>query len=193
MISMGTKDVILDFVLEREENLRMALLLGSVYDDLRIKIIAAFAEDLGKELKKSLGQGWTVDVAPLMREPLARFTGFSVAKTTWSDRYGIWVEAQKQGAREFVMGVWKKPEANGIDDLKDLLDQHYGYGKSNQYWVWWQYVEDRYRNWDDEEVLTEMWFQRRSVIDYFRERIMKIGDLAAPHIDKAMVNAVSRP
>lgn len=186
MISREAKEVVLDFVLGKEENLKTALLIGSVYDDLRIKIISAFGETLEKELRNHLDIEWVIDFA-LFEEPLKKWVGFSINKKSWGDKYGIAIEAQKSGPREFVIGVWKKQDAREIEDLKTLLDEKIGNGSSSRVWPWYRYVDERYRNWDDKEVLFEMWFRRDSVVEYFKNQTLMIKDLATSYIDKAII------
>lgn len=183
MISSEEKKVVLDFVLEKEENLKTALLIGSLYDDLRIKIISAFEEALTKELKKKLDNDWVIEG---FQNPLESYARYSINKKSWNNKYRIAIEAQKSGAREFIIGVQKKPDAGEIDGLKTMLDEKIGNGKSTQWWPWYRYVDERYRNWDDKEVLFEMWFQRNSVVEHFKNQILKIKDLAASYIDKAV-------
>ncbi|MGI6285918.1 hypothetical protein SEF58_08880 [Neomoorella humiferrea] len=70
--------------------------------------------------------------------------------------------------------------------LKVCLMKKIGNGKSNQVWMWWRPVDERYRNWDDRDVLFDMWFQRDSVVEYFKNQILMIKDLAASYIEQAI-------
>ena len=185
MITKETKEVVLDFALGKEENLKIALLVSSIYDDLRRKIISDFVEALEKELKSSLDDEWVVDFS-YFENPLNKCVGFSISKRSWEKKYEIGIEAQRSGPGEFLIGVWKKQDAKQLDGLKSLLDEKIGYGKSNQGWMWYRPVDEHYKNWDDREVLFEMWFQRGSVVEYFKNQILMIKDLAASYIDKAI-------
>jgi len=186
MVDKEAKQVVLEYVLGREENLKTALLVCSAYEDLKKTIISAFAEDLKRELEGALSAGWVVDFSPLINQPLDRWTGFSIWKETWGTRYGIGVEAQRSGARDFIIGVYKRKEERHIPDLKTALDDKVTYGKSNDWWVWWQWVSDHYRNWDSETTLVDMWCQRESVVTYFRDQIMAIKEVSETYIDRAI-------
>lgn len=186
MVDKEAKEVVLEYVLGKAENLKTALLVCSAYEDLKKVIITAFAQDLKRELENALGAGWKVDFSPLFSKPLEKWTGFSIGKKSWDERYGIGIEAQRPGPRDFLIGVWKKREASPIPELKAALDDKVSYGKSNDWWVWYQRVSRDYENWDSGTTLLSMWCQRESVVAYFRNEIMAIKEVSETYIDRAI-------
>lgn len=77
-------------------------------------------------------------------------------------------------------------DAEHIGDLKEKLDEKCMCGKFNNYWVWWRYVDDKYKDWDREDVLLELWFRKETVVEYFAGELLKIKGLAAPLIDQKL-------
>jgi len=185
MISNEEKGIILDFVFRDQDTLGMALVAGGVYDEIRKKIIVSFSELLENEIKKFLGNEWLIDNT-FKKNPLARYVCFGVRKKKWGERYGICIEAQGTGAREFIIGIWKIPEAPQINELKELLDKEWRRGNSNDFWVWYRKVDERYKNWDDEHVLFEMYFKNEEYINYFKEELLKIKEMVSDLIDKVV-------
>ncbi|HHW43584.1 MAG TPA: hypothetical protein GXX25_07210 [Desulfotomaculum sp.] len=185
MISKEEKEIILDFVFKDQDTLRMVLVAGAVYDEIRKKIIVSFSELLENEIKKFLDNKWLIDNI-LKERPLERYACFGVRKKEWGERYGIYIEAQGTGAKEFIIGILKKPEAPQINELKELLDNKCGQGNSHEWWVWYRKVDEHYKSWDDEHVLVEMYFKNEEHINYFKEEILKIKELASDLIDKAV-------
>ena len=70
--------------------------------------------------------------------------------------------------------------------MKEFLDKKWGWGwgRSSEWWVWYRKVGEHYKSWDDEHVLIEMYFKNEEYINYFKEEILKIKELASDLIDK---------
>lgn len=60
-LKTGEKEIILGFVLENEDNLKLALKVHEVYDDLRKNILSKFFNALEEKLRKHLSDQWVVD------------------------------------------------------------------------------------------------------------------------------------
>lgn len=63
-------------------------------------------------------------------------------------------------------------------------------GHGGRYWIWWQWIDKRYRNWDDlipllrRECNGEGGEEGRKVLEYFVEKFAEIAKVAIPVIDK---------
>ena len=59
-------------------------------------------------------------------------------------------------------------------------------GKSANFWLWWDWVDERYRNWDSliPEMHRELQEEGGEIMRYFVERFTNIINIAAPIIDR---------
>ena len=62
--------------------------------------------------------------------------------------------------------------------------------RGGRHWIWWQWIDKRYRNWDDlipllrRECNGEGGEEGRKVLEYFVEKFAEIAKVAIPVIDK---------
>jgi len=188
MVSKGEIELIVDYALENESNLEIALKIAFAFNEIRKKIIIDFLDALENALRESLDNEWTIQ-NNLKKDVFAKWKGCYIAKKKWQDICLIGIESDSSDAKNFFVTVRKNkeqiPEAIGGGKLKNLLDKEYRPGSGGEQWIYWKYFEGIYRNWD-EEVLIKMSFKKDEIVRYFKEQILRIKDIATPVIDEAV-------
>jgi hypothetical protein len=184
MGSAGEREIILKYVFQDGDNLRIALQIGSAFDDIRKKIIGDFLGELEKALRASLDDEWVINNA-LREDIFGRYKPLGISKKSWGGDYSIKFEAQNYFARRFYMGVSKDNKIPPIDGgkLKKMLDEKYRPGLASDTWEWYVYLEGDFLNWDNEAVLMQM-YKKDEAVSYLTQNILKIKDVSSPVIDE---------
>jgi len=185
MTSRDERTLIVDFAFRNENNLKIALKVGSAFNEIRRRIITNFLKDL--EIALKLDNEWEI-MNNFNKSKLNDCT-FFIAKKVWGKKYQIGIHG-KSGATDFIFGICKNPniaEHLGSEKLKEL-DIRYGPGRISEWWAWYKSVDEPYRNWDNEEVLMNMFEkeQRDIVVSRFRDYIWGIKEIALEAIDEAV-------
>lgn len=184
MINKGESKVIIDYAFKDVENLKIALKVGYAFTEIKEGIINDFLDALESALKPDLDNDkWEI-------KKNIHKAGFYITKRQWQGKYAIAFQSERSGLREFTIGVVKDhPKTVRIDaeKLKNLLDKEFNRpAKQSNWWEWRQWIDDPYQNWDNEQTLIEMKFQKNKVVSYFREYILRIKNIAEPVIDEAV-------
>lgn len=184
MGSTGEREIILKYVFQDGDNLRIALQIGSAFDDIRKKIIGDFLGELEKALRASLDDEWVINNA-LGEDIFGRCKPLGIFKKSWGGDYSIGFEAEYYFARRFYMGVSKDNKIAPIDGgkLKKMLDEKYRPGLASDTWEWSVYLEGDFLNWDNEAVLMQM-YKKDEAVSYLTKNILKIKEISSPVIDE---------
>ena len=190
------RDIILKHALEKE-NLETALDIGFAFDDLRKKIIVGFLNKLEEFILDRLPDAseWKIDRS-LVDAPLDTYSFFGFKKSAWNDKYRVAFQSQATDAGKVIIGVCrqydKKTEtgARRIDLLFQELNNIREGSRSN-WWEWYHFLDDRYRDWGTKDGLMELKLHEDDAIDKLGSSLMKIITVAAPIIDEHVRGASS--
>ena len=90
-----------------------------------------------------------------------------------------------------VVSPLEKPQMEESDKLRrqqieDELKKNLSGGKSADLWLWWDWADERYRNWDSliPEMHRELQEEGGEIMCYFVERFTNIINIAVPIIDR---------
>jgi hypothetical protein len=191
MANIGEKELITNFVLKNEDNLRIALKIVSAYDEIQREIVSNFSQELTKALREELNKEWEITNELTNKE----WRYFSITKKKWNKGYVIGFETHPHPSlRNFYFAVirhkqkFPKPVDKGI--LKKKLDEYIkGWpevGPEDINYEWWQYVRKDYLNWDEEEFFVKLHNKEKSILDYFKGNLLTIKGIIEPIIDKAL-------
>lgn len=181
------QDTIIDYVLQNERDLKIALNIIYSSNYLKEKIVLKFLKALETKLRSDniIDHNWIFEIS---ENVFATYFGFTLTKDEWKNRgYYICLEAQSPGLKNFIIGITKKVDCLPIENgkLRELLDQTCGYGKNSNYWEWYQYVPS-YRDWDNKEIYYELYKETEPII-LLTKLINKIKEVAMPVIDGNML------
>jgi hypothetical protein len=183
------QDTIIDYVLQNERDLKIALNIIYSSNFIKEKIVLKFLEALETKLRsdKIIDQNWIFKIS---ENVFANYFNITLTKDDWENRgYYICLEAQSTGLKNFIIGITKKVDCMPIENgkLKKLLDQACGYGNNSNHWEWYQYVPS-YRDWDNNEILFKLYKDKGAEpITLLASIILKIKEVAMPIIDRRML------
>jgi len=158
MFSDDDQEAVVRFVFSKDENVELALRVIAAGEAIRERIIKEFLAKLEDELwrrAKELGESWKV-VNDLGKDPFKRWAQVYITKQEWGGLYAVFLEPEKPGPSDFVLGVWglgkKRPKDLDEGPVREALQQRFGRGMTNDgcpFYMW----ADPYRDWGDEATL----------------------------------------
>ena len=182
-----------DFILADRRNVETALAVYQSWPDVAEKIKRDFLKSIYDKLEKDpglpkatwdYGKGNYRSYIYIFPEswPQYRDPDGQEAFTT------ICMEAQGKGGSNWVIGVSRSTSKIHEDDTERwqrLRDAFAECGKqTNEFWLWWEWIEDEYRDWD---ALTPRLHQEcdkgGKITDYFVEKFKRVLKEAKPIID----------
>ena len=179
------KKIVAEFALSNEENLRLTSQIVSSFDSILEKLIRNFLSKLSKSLKDELGDEWII-IDELSENPLGTDTLY-ITKVKWKKLYSIGFAPANQRGRNFYVGVFRtrgnieEPIKSGI--ITTTLSEKYKKGRRDNWWDWWTYVDEAYRNFSNEDTLIRLYHQTE-IAEYFKSNLLKIKEIIEPIIDK---------
>ena len=194
MSSSSEREIILEYALKKE-NLGTTLDIGLAFPALRERIIVGFLDKLEKFVLDKLKQRpdaseWGIfiedDDHDLRKPPLKRYQYFGFGKTSWKKQYGVALQPQSDNAGDVIIGIWRQYDektGTGVRRI-DLLFQELNNirnGKHSDWWEWYHFLEDLYRNWNTKEALIKL--HNGEAVEYLGQYLVNIIEVAAPIID----------
>jgi hypothetical protein len=187
------KNLVVDYVLENEINLRLAYKIINVFKDIKESIYKGFSLKLQEELNDELGLNEIKITNEFEENPLDAWNKFFIRKVGWPEKYTIAFGADTK--QKIYFGV--RINENIIDDIDEKIrkqldaDFERNAKKSfiEDYWIWEIYLNDEYGNWSDEEVLVGLWEATNSknskILDYFKNIIIEVMNIINPLMQKS--------
>ena len=175
---------IIEHAKKSDQNMRVAILAGFSFMELRNSLIRDFANAMMQELKK---YDWDeVDIHWWLNEPIGTLTGMACRQNCWPKDVRVMIEAQNGGLRGYIFGV--KAEKGKVKEedrvfIADALNKSFSIGKpSTDWWPWYRDLDNCYRNFDSEETLMALYRRDTMLNDLVGdiERIRKILDSIFP-------------
>jgi hypothetical protein len=160
---------------ESGERLRIALAVAKSADEVRDRVIRAFAADISQALAPDLGE--KAEIVETLK--YKKFTGIYLRMPTWS--YSVAIESQGPGC-EFIFGVRDnetKPTADPkFPALVARLADKLGRGESSEDWEWFDYLKAPYgRGHSADDVVLEIYGNRARALQFFSDRIREVFEV----------------
>lgn len=193
MFTKEEEKLFLEYSLENEKNLRISINAGLSFNILRKTIIQKFVNSLDENLRNELGKlgdSWKI-YNDISDNVFVRWKGMYVHKSEWNENYYIGFVSEFNNAKGFILGVSKNSDNTPtIPGLIDVINSRYKIGKSSSMWIWYQWLDHHYLNWDNEEVLILMnQSNNNDALKYFVQNIMNLvyisSDIIDEHIKKS--------
>lgn len=190
MFTTEDQEAIVRFVFSKEENVELALGVMAAGDAIREKIIKEFLTRLEDELRRKvaeLGESWKV-VNDLIKDPFKRWEEVYITKQQWGGLYAVFLEPEKPGPSDFVLGVWgdRKKPPKGLDEgpVREALQQRFGRGMTNEGAPFYMRANERYRDWADGATLCGLHGDRaKQAIEYFANTMVAMAGATQTLID----------
>ena len=201
MPSSTERDIILEHALRNQENLETTLDIGLAFLALRERIIVGFLDKLEKFVLDKLKQRpdaseWGIfiegDDHDLRKPPLKRYQYFGFGKQSWKKQYGVALQPQSDNARDVIIGIWRQYDektGTGVRRIDLLFHElnNIRNGKHSDWWEWYHFLEDPYRNSNTKEALIKLY--NGEAVEKLGQDLVRIINLAAPIIDRHVQEA----
>lgn len=180
-------EIILAHALENEENLRTTLDIGLTYNELCKQIIVDFLNNLETFVLDKLNDATEWEIEDDLRKlPLKKYH-FGFRKKTWKKQYGVALEPQSGNAGDVIIGIGRQYDEIGtrgrrIDLLFQELNNKIRNGRRSDWWEWYHFLDNSYRNWNTKEALIKL--HNGEAIEHIGKKFIEIIEVATPIIDE---------
>jgi hypothetical protein len=176
-------DLIQQFILKDEHNLRIAASVIEVWPEVRQRIVDGFLERLEAQLKMKL-EAWEFSRSERFFED--RAASYDFTKPAWAGEYNLGLQASEYGSR-MVIGVWRdkdkivnRPFSNELLDAIQINHPNARFIKP-----WWDaaiLMKSPASDWQKPDVLWQM-NKNISFLDDVAEQLLDLAKTSEPIID----------
>ncbi len=186
--NMIDKDVIKKTILENDNNIELAFAVEKQMSSVKESLLKDFANSLKEKFEaKYKDKGWVCEIEDNFSSLFERYKGIKFYKRGWN-KYRLRFHSERTRCTEFIWGVAKKdgniPDINL--DIKKLNENLNESGKKSNYWPWWCYFQEPYRNWD---INVEPWLgiqsKEKEIVKFVMDKIEALIYEAEGFIDQA--------
>ena len=185
-MSHEERNIVLERSLATEDNLRVALLIGMSFDDLRCRIISGFADALSERLRKRFGPSWRVTNGIGVDGYLQKGGSLWAVHHVGIERVCVRLMYDKSPEKMYFSVLEEKsPNPPRIDwvRVKQELDARFAAEQSTTTCRWMSWVDYVYKNWYDPEILLKLWKKDEAAV-YFTNRLAAIMGIVASVVQR---------
>ena len=166
------EEAIIQFALEDEKNLHLALSVGAAFAPLQRELILRFLGSLQDRLAL-LGPDWET-TRHIVEEGWG--TGLELRHKTWEPSVHVGFKSESKSVPLRYVYFWIRGDVPSTvkSALCDKLNQEVGRGNESPKLLWWQYADMRWRHWVGTETLLEVWRQ----IDLLNDTFKRLSSIA---------------
>jgi hypothetical protein len=180
-MSPDERDIIVQQCLSTEDNIRVALLVGMAFDDLRCRIISGFAECLSGRLHAAFSRSWRVTNGIGVDGFLQKGGSLWAVRHVGIERVCVRLMYDRSPERMYYSLLDEEspsPATINWDLVKQELDRRLAVGQTSETSRWMSLVDQRYRNWYDPETLLKLW-KKDEAVTYFMNQLGTIMGIVA--------------
>lgn len=185
-------NLVVDYVLEDETNLRLAYKVTNSFKDIKGNIYKGFLLKLQEELNDELGINEIEIINEFYDNPIDAWQKFYIRKMKWAEKYTIAFAANTKQKIYFGIRISENKKTKTDKQIREQLDSSLIRNSTKSfeedYWIWEIYLNDEYGNWNDEEVLVDLWGtvhgKNSKVLNYFKDLIIQVMNIIDPLIEK---------
>jgi len=178
----GEKEVILQAAFQNSERLGASLLIGSAYEDIKLRLVRKAFEDVRGQLETDFGPVWKFSIGDVGGRN-AWYLHFR--KDSWPESMVLGFGRDTVNGELYLSaGRWAGPSDRlAIDNtLKVALVAGVGIGqRETPDCCWWQYLE-KYTNWNSVTTLESL-AQSAEPVEYVVALLMQLREKAEPILD----------
>jgi hypothetical protein len=182
-MSPEERDIVLEQSLATADNVRVALLIGMAFDDLRCRIVTRFADFLADRLRERFGASaqWHVTNGIGADGYLQSGGALFAVRRVGNDRVCVRLMYDKSPEIMYysiLREQFRNPTPINWGRIKQELDARFAVGKPNATCRWISLVDHAYRNWFNPETLLKLW-KKDEAATYFTNRLSTIMGIVA--------------
>ena len=182
-MSKNEKEIIRDFLLDDNNNLKTALEVSSVIQDLVPELIGKLSEKIASELNtyRELNThmaGWHIENNFKDSTASDRYKQLRFYKKIGDFQLRITIENQKKNYRGFIIGFSGKTLANAsiVSWFESELAPRLEIARKSDTWFWYKYLSPE--NWNEPDALIGLYLDSDAPDSYFRRLINEFIELA---------------
>jgi len=164
-------------IIDNPKNLRAAIEISNNLLDAKKELIKSHFVDLMSKVEKESG-GFVIDPDPrcndIVDHCFGQYCGISFKKPEWK-RFTIKFEFQNTYLKNLKYGLYN-PDPNNVDWKKYLPGLSHRHYESADWWPLSRFMDNEYRNWDDDFFL-ELCSGRDSIVNVFVRKIKDISEI----------------
>jgi hypothetical protein len=180
-MSPGEREIILEQSLSTERNVRVALLMGTAFDDLRCRIISQFAACLSARIRERFGASWRVANGIGVDGYLQKGQSLWAAHRVGSERICVRLMYDTTPEKMYY-SIFNEESASPTtinwERIKKELDARFAVGQITPACHWRSLVDHPYRNWYYLDTLLKLW-KKDEAATYFTNRLAVIMGIVA--------------
>lgn len=184
------KNVIVNYILESEDNLRLAYKVASAFNNIKESVYKGFLLKLQEELYREFDKNEIKIINEFYDNPMGAWQKFYIRKNKWNEKYTIAFGANRKQKIYFGINIMENKKTEIDKKIRKKLDS----GCINNsiksfeedYWIWEIWLNEEYGNWGDEEVLANLWGgvhgENFKILNYFKNLIIQVINIIDPII-----------
>ena len=183
-IESDKKEFIAEHALQNKENLLLSLDIYNSFEEIMNQLVSSFLKELKQQLLESLGNKWEII---LFFEDDNAFgkgeIGLEIWKKLWKEKYAVCFSNNKMRLNDFNFFVWREAKTP-IKGITETLNTKFIKGcKYAEDIDWYVMADKKYINWLDEDTISLL-YDKKEMLDYFKDNLLKIAKIVEPIIDK---------
>jgi len=183
-IESDKKEFIAEHALQNKENLLLSLDIYNSFEEVMNQLVSSFLKELKKQLLESLGNEWEIEVPFENNNVFGRAkVRLHIWKKLWKGKHFIAFSNDKTKLSDFNFFVWREAKTP-IKGITETLNTKFIKGcKYGEDIDWYVMADKKYINWLDEDTISLL-YDKKEMLDYFKDKLLKIAKIVEPIIDK---------
>ena len=148
------------------------------------QLVSSFLKELKQQLLESLGNGWEIEVSFENYNVFGREqVGLTIWKKLWKEKNAVCFSNDRTRLDYFTFYVWREAKTP-IKGITETLNTKFIKGcKYGEDIDWYVMADKKYINWLDEDTISLL-YDKKEMLDYFKDKLLKIAKIVEPIIDK---------
>jgi len=183
-IESDKKEFIAEHALQNKENLLLSLDIYNSFEEIMNQLVSSFLKELKQQLLESLGNGWEIEVSFENYNVFGREqVGLTIWKKLWKEKNAVCFSNDRTRLDYFTFYVWREAKTP-IKGITETLNTKFIKGcKYGEDIDWYVMADKKYINWLDEDTISLL-YDKKEMLDYFKDKLLKIAKIVEPIIDK---------
>lgn len=173
-----------DYIIETEQNLRIAAAVSEAWPEARQKLVQRFLSRLENRLKSELND-WEFDQDGTIYSD--DYATFDFWKPAWRDQYGLSLQWGSYG-KEMVFGVYREKEKIGnrqfSSELLQAIKKQYSWATTNPWFEARIRMKNPASDWSSPEILWQMHNDTDNFLEQVVEQLLELAKASKLIIDR---------
>lgn len=157
-MSTGDRAIVVEHALSSKRNLGLAIDVALAYGEIHASVLRNGMNEVERLVRSGLDSDDVRIENDFVTDPLGRDAGLYVRRAEWLPGVRVGLEAEGANHRKGFLGVTRDQNVTHDVPSTATLSEALGRpGKTNPWWLWWDYLNEPYLQWDSKEALVRFW------------------------------------